>query len=87
MECEIQCKRSQYGSRIPESACFTPPLTTIQQERQEIGRTAVRQIVCLIQAGHEFGDGRETVRIQPQPLVHESSAPSRVKKEVHHPAE
>jgi hypothetical protein len=47
----------------------------------------VRQIVCLIQAGHEFGDGRETVRIQPQFLVRENSVSSRVKKEVHQPAE
>ena len=87
MQCEIQCKRSRYGSRIPESACFTPPLTTIQQERQEIGRTAVRQIVRMIQAGHEFGDGRETVRIQAQFLVCECSVSSRVEKEVHQPAE
>jgi hypothetical protein len=47
----------------------------------------VRQIVRMILAGHEFGDGRETVRIQPQPLVRESSVSSRVEKEVHQPDE
>jgi DNA-binding LacI/PurR family transcriptional regulator len=62
-------------------------LPTTEHERQEIGRTAVRQIVRMIQASPEFIDGRETVRIQPHPLVRESSVPSRFGKEVHQPAE
>jgi DNA-binding LacI/PurR family transcriptional regulator len=72
---------------IPESAYFTPPLTTIQQDSQELGRTAVRQIVRMIQAGHDSADGRETIWIQPHLLVRESSVVSRAGKEVRQPVE
>jgi LacI family transcriptional regulator len=72
---------------IPESAYFTPPLTTIQQDSQELGRTAVRQIVRMIQAGQESVTGLETVWIQPQLLVRESSVTSRAGKEVNQQTE
>jgi len=71
--------------RIPESACLTPPPTTIQQDPQELGRTALRQNVYMIQAGHEFGDGRGTVWIQPPLLVRASSVASQAGKEVTRP--
>jgi DNA-binding LacI/PurR family transcriptional regulator len=60
---------------IPESAYFTPPLTTIQQDSRELGRTAVRQIVRLIVAGRgsSVPQQHETVWLKPQLVVRESS--------------
>ena len=61
---------------IPESAYFTPPLTTIQQNPKELGRTAVRQIVAMIVDG-QTGDAprqHETIWLKPQLVVRESSA-------------
>jgi DNA-binding LacI/PurR family transcriptional regulator len=72
---------------IPEPARFTPRLTTIQQERQELGRTAVRGIVRIILAGQDSVDGLRSVWIKPQLLVREGPLASRAGKEVHQPAE
>jgi LacI family transcriptional regulator len=60
---------------IPESAYFTPPLTTIQQDSKELGRTAVRQIVHMIDAGQGSAapHQHETVWLKPQLVVRESS--------------
>jgi len=41
----------------------------------------------MIQAGHEFGDGRATDWIEPQLLARLGSVSSRVEKEVHQPDE
>lgn len=63
---------------IPESAYFTPPLTTIRQNPKEVGRTAVRQIVRMIEADQGLPDPHlhETVWLKPQLIVRESSAAS-----------
>ena len=38
---------------IPESAYFSPPLTTIQQDQYEIGKVAVEQIIQIIESNLE----------------------------------
>ena len=38
---------------IPESAYFSPPLTTIQQDQYAIGKVAVEQIIHIIETGLE----------------------------------
>ena len=38
---------------IPESAFFSPPLTTIQQDQYGIGKVAVEQIIQIIESGLE----------------------------------
>jgi LacI family transcriptional regulator len=64
---------------IPESAYFTPPLTTIQQDPKELGRTAVRQIVAMIEAGRGSNAPyrHETIWLRPQLIIRESSAAGR----------
>lgn len=60
---------------IPESAYFTPPLTTVEQDPKELGRTAVRHIVHMIEAGQgsTVPQQPETVWLKPRLIVRESS--------------
>lgn len=59
---------------IPESAATTPPLTTVRQELQEIGATAARMLLRLL-------DGAEPetshVRLPTRVVVRASTAPPR----------
>lgn len=61
---------------IPESAYFTPPLTTVRQEPRALGRTAVHHIVRMIEAdqGSFAPYPHETVWLKPQLIVRESTA-------------
>ncbi|HVG01131.1 MAG TPA: LacI family DNA-binding transcriptional regulator [Chloroflexia bacterium] len=60
---------------IPEAAYFIPPLTTIRQETNELGRAAVRVLDQLITARRETGPGAayQPVSLEPRLIVRASS--------------
>jgi DNA-binding LacI/PurR family transcriptional regulator len=63
---------------IPESAYLTPPLTTVRQPFDEVGRRCVRLLLDQIEAGERI-QRREIVR--PQLITrHSSAAPARAKR-------
>ncbi len=67
---------AQKGLRIPEdigivgfdniadSAYFSPPLTTVQQDQYEIAKLAVAEIINIIEAGWQ-----ELEQVEPQSIV------------------
>jgi DNA-binding LacI/PurR family transcriptional regulator len=61
---------------IPESAHFSPPLTTVYQDLPELGNTAVLELVQTIEASQqgEAVVGPVTILLQPELIVRESSA-------------
>lgn len=63
---------------IPEAAYFWPPLTTVQQNLHELGCTAVKQVIGLIEANREPERVHEpeTVWLKPQLIVRGSSVAS-----------
>lgn len=63
---------------IPEAAYLTPPLTTVRQPFDEVGRRCVRLLLDQIEAGERI-QRREIVR--PQLITRQSSAaPARAKR-------
>jgi LacI family transcriptional regulator len=62
---------------IPESAYFWPPLTTIQQDVNQLGCTAVREVVRMIDATHDLQTPHQpnTIWLQPQLIIRQSSVP------------
>ncbi len=64
---------------IPESAYFYPPLSTVRQDMVELGRCAVRELGCIIEASQQ---GRavvepRTILLQLQLIIRESSVRER----------
>ena len=55
---------------MPESGFFAPPLTTILQDFQEVGRTSIRLLVGMI----EHGEVPQARTVVPPELVVRSSA-------------
>ena len=64
---------------IPESAHFSPPLTTVYQDLPELGNTAVLELVQTIEASQqgETVVGPVTILLQPKLVVRESSTASK----------
>ena len=64
---------------LPEAAYFWPALTTVHQDLPNLGCTAVKQAVRMIEASRESDDGLdvETVWIKPRLIVRESSVHER----------
>lgn len=62
---------------MPEAAYFVPSLTTVQQDLYQLGCQAVRQLVGIIDALRSTSNHQEhqTLWIEPQLIVRESSAP------------
>ena len=60
---------------IPESAFFTPPLTTIQQDQHAVGKVAVEKTIRMIELGrHGLGSIEpKSVMLAPTLLVRQSS--------------
>lgn len=60
---------------IPESVYFYPPLSTVRQDMVEIGRCAVRELGCMIEAIQQGKADVElkTILLQPELIVRESS--------------
>lgn len=77
---------AEQGRRVPEDVSVvgmddialaryaTPPLTTVRQPFQEVGRAAVHRVVELIESPDAE---RETVVLQPELVVRASSGPRR----------
>jgi LacI family transcriptional regulator len=61
---------------IAESAYYCPPLTTVYQDLRELGRTAVQELVGVIEANRrgETAVPPKTVSLLPELVVRESSA-------------
>ena len=59
---------------IPEAAFFSPPLTTVRQPFEVVGRRSLETLLRQIESG-EPGAGR--VVIAPEIVVRESTAPPR----------
>jgi len=62
---------------ITETAYYWPPLTTVYQDQQQLGGTAVRELVQIIEADHQDKAVVEpkTISLQPELIVRESSIP------------
>jgi len=60
---------------IPDAAYYWPPLTTVYQDLQELGCTAVRELVRTIEARQQEGMAVEptTISFRPELIVRESS--------------
>jgi len=60
---------------IPEAAYYWPPLTTVYQDQQQLGGTAVRELVQIIEANQQDEAVIEpkTILLQPELIVRESS--------------
>jgi len=60
---------------VPEAPFFSPPLSTMRQDLDELGRSAVQELGRLIEAGQqELEDIRpKTILLQPELIVRQSS--------------
>jgi LacI family transcriptional regulator len=60
---------------IPESAYYWPPLTTVYQDQQKLGSTAVRELVRIVEASQQSKVVVESkiITLQPELIVRESS--------------
>lgn len=65
---------------IPEAAYYWPPLTTVYQDLRELGRTAVRELSQIVEAGHrgESSVPPKAISLDPELIVRQSSAFSTV---------
>jgi LacI family transcriptional regulator len=63
---------------LPEAAHYWPPLTTVYQDQQSLGRTAVQELVRMIESSGKGKDAIQpkTILLQPELSVRESSVPS-----------
>jgi DNA-binding LacI/PurR family transcriptional regulator len=57
---------------IPEAQYFTPPLTTVRQDFSEMGRSAMRMLLELMQSS---GQPAQRVTIAPELVVRRSTGP------------
>jgi LacI family transcriptional regulator len=60
---------------VPEAAFFSPPLSTVRQDLNELGRCAVRELARLIEARQQGQADIEpqTILLQPELIVRKSS--------------
>ena len=60
---------------IAESAFFSPPLTTIQQDQNKIAKVAVAEVIKIIEAGWNRSDPVEpkSIVLPPTLIVRQSS--------------
>lgn len=64
---------------VPEAPYYCPPLSTISQDQQLVGRVAVRELVHIIEARQQGQADMEprTISLEPALIVRESSASAR----------
>jgi LacI family transcriptional regulator len=62
---------------LPETAHYWPPLTTVYQDQQLLGRTAVKELVRMIESDEKSRNGTEpkAIMLQPELIVRASSMP------------
>jgi LacI family transcriptional regulator len=60
---------------VPEAPFFLPPLSTVRQDLDQMGRSAVKELGRLIEASHQGRADVEprTILLQPQLIVRDSS--------------
>jgi len=60
---------------IPESGYFWPSLTTVNQDQNHLGRTAVDEIIKIIEAGWNESApiNPKSIMLEPSLLVREST--------------
>lgn len=60
---------------IPESAFFSPPLTTVQQDQHNVARIAVEEVIKIIEAGWQGQDSvdAKSIILPPTLVVRQSS--------------
>ncbi len=60
---------------IPETRHYWPPLTTVFQDQNRLGSTAVEKIVEIIERIREEGEAiePETIILQPELIIRDSS--------------
>ncbi len=65
---------------IAESAYFWPPLTTIQQDQDQVARVAVEEVIKIIEMGWEGEEFNEpqSIMLAPTLVVRQSSLRSKV---------
>lgn len=64
---------------IPESAYFSPPLTTVHQDLHELGCRAVQQLISMIDSSrNSIAHEPATLWLQPELLVRESTSRTNV---------
>ena len=60
---------------IPESEFYFPPLSTVYQNQSEVGRTAVRELLRLVD--EKLGDEQEIksrlIQINPELIIRQST--------------
>jgi DNA-binding LacI/PurR family transcriptional regulator len=59
---------------VPEAAYFTPPLTTVRQDFDEVGRAALQ---LLLEQMADVAQGERHVVVEPRLVVRESTAAPR----------
>ncbi len=57
---------------VPEAAYFTPPLTTVRQDFQEVGRRALQLLLDQVTGGNQ--EERHVV-VEPRLVVRASTSP------------
>ena len=64
---------------VPEAPFFSPPLSTVRQDLDQLGRSAVQELGRLIEAKQQEQTDiePETILLQPELIVRESSVLSR----------
>jgi DNA-binding LacI/PurR family transcriptional regulator len=60
-----------------EAAHYWPPLTTVCQDQQQLGRLAVEELVRMIDLGSkgQSATSPNVISLQPELIVRESSVP------------
>ena len=62
---------------LPETAHYWPPLTTVSQDQQQLGRVVVEELVRMVESGRNREAWAETdaIWLQPELIVRASSVP------------
>jgi LacI family transcriptional regulator len=60
---------------IPETAYYWPPLTTVYQDLRDLGSTAVRELISMVEESEQRHEGAEPrqISLQPELVVRASS--------------
>jgi DNA-binding LacI/PurR family transcriptional regulator len=67
---------------IPDSAFYTPPLTTVSQDLFQLGQMAVQELERVIVAGRKGENNMEfkNILLQPELVIRDSSRNSMIKE-------
>jgi DNA-binding LacI/PurR family transcriptional regulator len=60
---------------IPEAEFFSPPLTTVRQDFDAVGRRSIEVLLRQIEKGEPFGPG--PLVVSPRLIIRASTSPAR----------